>query len=423
MNYLPDLSPSNNYDNDYNRGIVNDIVLAGFNTLALTGFTPYPTNAANVNTIKNVINLFYEYGIKTLVYAGNHHNEVNATYEDVSEFPDFSDCDGFLGFYAWDEATTAEQFSALVDYAEMFKTVYGTSSDYMYFNDVGYAYLDEYCEQVLANLPEGVEKYLSTYSYPIKTDHTLGAYFLSNLVTLKLLSLEYGAKSTVMLQSSTWDDAVGLPTLNELRLQVYAALAFGIDDLSFFTYSTLTGNDDGTAPVDANGCHNDAYDNLKTVLTEVNALDEVLQWFKWQGVILNVESGSDDEVSYNNAINGYRPIISGKSTDVGSVGLGDYLLEASDTVLLSNVTNGAYAHNFILGVFVDNNGNEGYMLSNYNDLTKTRSQKVTLTFSQNVTKVYIYRQGVKNEVNVVNNTLDVTLSNGEGVFILPSQIG
>lgn len=423
LNYLPDLDTSNNYDNDYNRFIISDIKDAGFNVVSLTGFT-YPTSAANITAIKTVISLFDEYGIKSIVFAGNHHNTVNSEYDTYADLPDFTDCEGFLGFYFWDEPTTTEQFETLVEYAEMFKTVYGVR-DYQYINDVGYVYVDDYCKNVLANLPDDMERYISTYSYPIKTDGTLQNYFLSNLASLKLWAMEYDAKSTIILQSSCWpessDGAVAkVPSLAELRLQVYAALAFGIDDISFFTYAPLTVNDgNGISPVDKNGSKNDVYYNLKNVIGEINSIDEILNWFKWQGVILNVESGSDDEQAYNNAINGYKP----GGTDVGAKPLGDYLLNASDTNLLSSVSNGAYDENYILGVFLDNNGNEAYVLSNYNDVTESRTQKVTFTFSQNVTKVYLYRNGVKSEVSVVNNTLDVMLSNGEGVFILPAQIG
>ena len=426
LNFIPSFSAIDGYENDYNRGLIEDIKAAGFNTVVLTGFI-YPTSDVNVKAIKKVISLFNEYGIKSIVFAGNHAETVNSIYTSYEDMPDFSDCEGFLGFYVWDEAITDEQFEALVDYAEMFKTVYGTTSNYLYMNDVGYAYMDEYCEQVLANLPDGVEKYLSTYSYPIRTDKSLANYFLSNLATLKLLSIEYESISSIILQSSCWpkeNEEIGrVPTAEELRLQVYTALAFGIDDISFFTYSTLEDNGNGTAPVDKNGVKNDAYDDLKAVLSELNGISQILQWFKWQGVMLNIESGSNDEVAYNNAINGYKPTIDGVVTDVGSQGLGEYLLNVNDTNLIDSISNGDYKHNFILGVFLDNNGNEAYMLSNYNDITTSREQTITINFKQNVTKVIIYRNGIKEEHDITNNTLEIALGDGEGVFILPSQIG
>jgi hypothetical protein len=76
-----------------------------------------------------------------------------------------------------------------------------------------------------------------------------------------------------------------------------------------------------------------------------------------------------------------------------------------------------------MGVMEDMNGNEGYVLCNYNSHEEDRAQTITLTFDSNVTKVVIYRGGVAETVAVSGKTLTIRLATGEGVIILPSKIG
>ena len=76
-----------------------------------------------------------------------------------------------------------------------------------------------------------------------------------------------------------------------------------------------------------------------------------------------------------------------------------------------------------MGVMEDANGNEGYVLVNYNDSTKDRAQTITLTFDSDVTEVVIYRNGVAETVSVTNKTLSVSLATNESVIILPSKLG
>ena len=85
-----------------------------------------------------------------------------------------------------------------------------------------------------------------------------------------------------------------------------------------------------------------------------------------------------------------------------------------------------------MGVMQDKNANEAYVLCNYNAVynsilstlyEKNTSQTITITFAKNVTKAIIYRGGVATEVEVNNKTLQVALGRGEGVMVVPSQIG
>ena len=76
-----------------------------------------------------------------------------------------------------------------------------------------------------------------------------------------------------------------------------------------------------------------------------------------------------------------------------------------------------------MGVMEDMNGNEGYVLCNYNSHEEDRAQTITITFESNVTEVVIYRGGVAETVTVSNKTLAISLATGEGVIVLPSKLG
>ena len=103
--------------------------------------------------------------------------------------------------------------------------------------------------------------------------------------------------------------------------------------------------------------------------------------------------------------------------------IGDYELTASDTKHLASVSNNKANWNYLMGVMEDMNGNEGYVLCNYNSHEEDRTQTITLTFASNITEVVIYRNGVAETVSVTNKTLTINLSTGEGVIILPSKLG
>ncbi|MBQ5929981.1 MAG: hypothetical protein IIX02_04225, partial [Clostridia bacterium] len=79
--------------------------------------------------------------------------------------------------------------------------------------------------------------------------------------------------------------------------------------------------------------------------------------------------------------------------------------------------------NYLLGVMEDMNGNEGYVLCNYNNHSSDRAQTITLTFRTNVTQVIIYRGGVAETVTVSSKKLTISLATGEGVIVLPSKLG
>ena len=412
--YQPDLDPSNGYNNETNIAIVQKMVAAGIQVVYLDGMHHLDLSVrANVEKTRQLIKFFWSQGLQTFAFGANM-----ATFKDTG-YPDFSDCEGFIGFLLWDEPTT-EKFGTLAELAQEFEKAYaGTDVTCMVNLLPSYAsifqtnskldpakfkaYLQGYCETVLSQVSG--QKWLSLDTYPIHSSGSLNKHFLFDLAMLKYYSLQYGATAHAVLQSSGWGgNGDHMPTAQEMKFQAYTAMAFGVDSISWWSYSDK--REDGQQ----NPTDNDTYYGyFAEANNEISALGQVYSAFTWKGVIL----GAGRNISNND----YQAF----STVKGHIG--GYELTASDTKHLASISTNKSNLNYLMGVMQDMNGNEGYVLCNYNNNKSNRAQTITLKFDTNVTEVVIYRGGVAQTVSVTNKTLAVDLATMEGVIILPSKLG
>ncbi len=442
----PALDESNNYNNAKNIAIATQMKNTGIKVVNLTGKNLLVLNTQEaVEKTRQIIKFFWSQGLKTVAFAANNFENMNVDFT-VLGTPDFSDCEGFIGFLHWDEPTENDTImSKLADLAIEFDKIYaGTDVTYMnnllpsyasYFQkessswfgnsttldkDAYKAYIEEYCTKVLSQVKG--EKWLSVDTYPINADKSLHDTFLFDLGMIKYYALQYDAHAHVALQSSGFansadDSKKRIPTEAEMRMQAYAALAFGMDSISWFTYSP-SGSDIETfytfVDNDGNITDQTAYDAFTTVNKELNAIGAVYSAFDWKGVILGAGKDNGNIFSSDQDYDAFETV-SGQ--------IGDYELSVSDTKHLSSVATNKTNWNYLMGVMEDKNGNEGYVLCNYNSHEEDRFQTITLTFASNVTEVVIYRGGVAETVSVLNKTLTVNLATGEGVIILPSKLG
>ena len=72
----------------------------------------------------------------------------------------------------------------------------------------------------------------------------------------------------------------------------------------------------------------------------------------------------------------------------------------------------------LIGMGVDEKGNGGYTVVNYNDPYYDLSDEVTLTF-KNANKAVVYVAGKKEIKSLTDNKLTLKLGVGEGVFVIP----
>ena len=116
--YQPDLDPSNGYNNETNIAIVQKMVAAGIQVVYLDGMHHLDLSVrANVEKTRQLIAFFWSQGLQTIAFGAN-----STTFKDTG-YPDFSDCEGFIGFLLWDEPST-EKFGTLAELAQEFEKAY-----------------------------------------------------------------------------------------------------------------------------------------------------------------------------------------------------------------------------------------------------------------------------------------------------------
>lgn len=421
--FLPYLSEENDYQNEHNYQIVSAMKQSGLNTVLLNGdFTSNITSSADVQRARQLIALFDSYGIKSYV-------DVKKMYFALGYYPDFSDCSGFAGIMQWDEPTVEVIDSVLSVYAEQFDNLYGDSATFLcnlfpseaaegMFGQINgknatYSqYLERYCTSVLSKLSG--TKILSVDSYPIYADYSIDENFLTSIGLLKYYAKKHNVQANICLQSCGWNEGSDLksrmPTEAEMRLQAYAALAFGMDSISWFTYSQFQSDNIQTSqmvPVDyQTGTKSDGYAALTNVNNELLAFVNVYADFDWQGAIFKFGMFSNEKSGY---------------TELNKTEFSHYVLEESATQF-SNISVNGLNNSVIAGVFKSktNANMQGYAFCNYASLKDgEKTAAVTLKTNKPLT-LTIYRNGTSQTVKVTNS-YELTLQAGAGCFVTCTQ--
>lgn len=414
------------YDTEKNNALVQDMVNAGFtsvNHAGLSNVRPNRHGTAEEVTeiIKERIALFEQNGLQSNVYCSNYTNGGNSGTGaswwdfDVLGMPDFSESAGFRGLLVWDEPYPGVM-EKLAGYARTFNELYaGTDAIFMVnlypsyaslFTTGGYGdYLESYCDTVLSAV-EGT-KYISVDSYAIRADKQLETYLLYDIAMVKKYADEYGAYSHMALQSSMTSTKDRIPELGECAVQAYAALAFGIDSLSWYTYITpeeepyvSQDREDGiaSAPVNEDGTKNDAYYSLQKVNTDIAAFGYAYKCFDWKGIMMNPVT----QLTAMNRILRDRELI-------------DLVYYPEDT---KSVVSAESEQDFLMGVMEDEKGNEGFLLVNYCSLADAADAVVELEF-RDADTLLIWRDGKKETLPLEDGRITLTLSQGQGAFMVP----
>jgi len=427
--YYPALDDSNGYDNAHNDAIAQTMKAAGFTMVNLAGKNNININSeTNVEAMKQIIAMFNRNGLKSVVYTSNASNSEmfgNTT------LPDFSDCAGFAGLLVWDEPhPTTAAMNRLAEYAVWFNEVYGESTEempfmvnlfpsYASFTSGDYksysAYIKAYCDIVLSQV-EGT-KYLSTDTYPIMADGTLKENFLYDLAVLKAYAMDYDAFVHACLQSSGWDEGnttqAKAPTEEQMRLQLYTALAFGMDSVSWFTYSPSNDSITNQSPVDFAGNKNEAvYNAMQAVNTDLATFGSLYKMYDWKGVIMSSPAkGGLFGIGQDAQYNAYNKVKSASE-------FSKYLLSANNTKAFSSVSGSG---NYIIGVMEDTNGNEAFTVVNYSAIKDNKLLSLTLTGAVNANYT-IYVDGVAQEVTIGTSGYTLNLNPGQGAFIVSADV-
>ena len=254
-------------------------------------------------------------------------------------------------------------------------------------------YLDYYFENLAPLLG-----YACFDFYPIRNKTYLGflnsryiqEQHLYNLQLIAQYCEQYDVEMRTFVQSLTVEDEAGVEKvaeIDELRFQIYSALAFGSQEIVYYTYTASGDTEDQTKALVNfyTGATSAMYDWAKTVNNEVAAFGEAYVDYNWQKTYFN---------------------------DTGSA-----CSQANAMVSKESYNNVSSTVDTLTGVFTHKNtGKEAYMLVNYTDPYNTsNSGDVTLTFDT-ATTVEIWQNGVA--TTQTGTSITVTLGAGNGAFVI-----
>jgi hypothetical protein len=400
---------------------------ANFNEITL-----FPANEETTEYLDGALSYCKKYGVNAHLYIHNDDNhdgklwtEIVKGYEDVVS-----------GFDVYDEPLGDKQFSQanrpdLVDVKKGVEYVLKTFPDKHFTVTLwpNYAcaeqialgegktyedYVKKYCEEILAPLPNGVARWIGTDFYPYYTNRFDGK-LLDNLELLQFYAKQYGA--SVYLYVQVMDSKVlnwRYPNRNELSLQYFVALAYGVKNIQAFCYQqphrcpggefgyedgkamitdgyTLRPNEKGEM-VRGEYERTQSYWDVRAWNGELGTLSEAYMDFAWQGVMTVRGTASNHRDDFS----GLR-----------------YSLAKFD-----GVRKVIAEENLLVGCFLDKDGKDGYMLTNYSDPLNLKASTVELDFGDRKNAI-VYRGGERFEAELESGRFSVRLYGGEGVFVIP----
>ena len=272
-------------------------------------------------------------------------------------------------------------------------------------------YLQTYLDMIVKKQTTDAQKWICADAYLLMKDRYEENYFktswLQNLAWIanaKRDNPDLQLKSRFFIQTMPFvPNNNHVITEADIRLQLYALVAFGFDSAAMFCYATppvgVEFTEETLALVDRNGEKTPTWYYAQTLNNEIHAFDHVFLQFEYQTAIGIPKKGADE--NYLNQSFRFLGMVNRESV--------------GDMKTLESIES---SEDLLLGYGLDANGNAGFTVVNYNDTALDLTADVTMTFT-GVNKAMVYVKGVKKIVNVQDNTLQISLEPGEGQFVIP----
>lgn len=369
-----------------NNTQLSDLQQAGFNLLIGT------FNDNNEGLDNALLDRASEYGINLIIDKRPWSGEI----------PVYAEKENFLGYCVYDEPNmshflTLQTMKNNWDGSALKDKMFFVNLNPSYSSNVGTSY-EEYVRAYTEDVGLGM---VSFDYYPLYKDLDTGGTALREdwLYNFGIASY-YARKNNVPLWFTlltTEHNASGLhyinPTAKELEYQMYVAMAFGTKYLIHYTYSA-TGVDHLNPIIDKSGNPTDSYFDAKEASETIRNWDSVYMDFENIGV-----SG-----------------IFGKQDNTGLL---DYLIDDVPVSEFGTLASATSNYDVVLGHFVDENDNKGFVLSNLTNPADGLTTKVSLKFNSEYKGVKIYNKD-KEEVKVLtNNSIEVNIDSGSAAFVVP----
>lgn len=265
-----------------------------------------------------------------------------------------------------------------------------------------YQYYMEQCTQA-------VGEFCYDY-YPLGRDGWLSPGFYLNLEMAAKYGLENNIPISITLQSVRMDTAYNektgrgktifrSPNYEDVRWQVYSALAFGVRRIAYFTFwqhfqesncEVFNNSMIMYDPSDEKGYRvTEIYDAVKEVNEEILAIDHIFLRFQWKGCKV-VKTSRERNIRLVRG--GY---------DGGSL----KELKADRDALIGCFEN-------------KEDGTEGYWIVNAENSYRYQMNNVKILFD-GATNLLYYRKGKEYDVPLQDGKFEIRLGVGEGIFVIP----
>ena len=270
--------PTENYITDEQYKLIADagvtwVMGAGEETLST------PENQAKM------LELCAKYGLGMTINDGNFGGSLTSKTEAqiAAAVAKYQNVPGAYGFYILDEPLNPNGF--LDAYIALKKAA---PNAYMHLNflpDAAYgstaiykAQMEDWCRlAAAAGYPQDYLMF-DRYPFPLQAGSMDRAGFFQNTRSCYEVGLKNDVKTGMYIQTVSQTAAFRRPTDSEIRYEMYAALAFGYKQLSFFTWFTPANRSEPFADgiISADGKPNAHYETVKTINHEILAIGETL---------------------------------------------------------------------------------------------------------------------------------------------------
>ena len=232
------------------------------------------------------LDMAQKHGLKVYTYDGRI-NQGDAKIEEMVN--DFKGHPALGGYYITDEPDTARLQSA-VELQKKVKTLDPSKDAYInHLPDWAIDDKENYEHSFLPRYINGVGRenlnYLAYDNYPYKRKQKLEKTYFNNLEIIRRLGLKYNVKTSSCLQSfgMGFKGVVELrrPNADEIRMNVYSNLAYGVKNAVWYTYYTQ----DNVNPevmamyksvIDSVGVKTDMYEPFQKMNAEMKQLGKTL---------------------------------------------------------------------------------------------------------------------------------------------------
>ena len=428
--FAPDLTNTAEVEMLMNSGL-DFIYLNGNNT------------QANWAGLGQIFDNFDQNGMKIMLDSNKGSNpDAIGNWSDVlGQYVSGWSRDCVIGSDIWDEPTGTDQIDQIATYIEAFEGAFAGKQFFANLMPNYYwsetfttdyaAYVEYYADTVIDNLSG--QKMMSVDSYPLRREYGgtktyVTTSFLSDLATTAIIAKQHGADVSYYAQTmnpaqnSTYKPSYrNLEGQADIDMQYSMFMAFGAKQIINFCYETPNLVDAflSEAMVTADGTPTANYTYVQNAIKNIDAMDEAYMNFDWNGVIISKGTTYDRfATSNNNNKNCYGQLTNGIFAN--EIAYANSYSATQKTYLTNdNLASVTSTETTFVGCFEDDIGYNGYFLANANDALRSNASTVTMTFDNATDKVRVYRGTGYTDQMLSGNTLTLSMSSGEGVFVVP----